>query len=659
MTGHVTSHSPEISPKQNFFIDHAKAYGASTHYKALGGGTPGADNDLAKQQADWYQQAYAYTQAVESGQIKLKPEDQQAYNEMLNQMQWVYSQLWGGQQGNVDGDFGPPGVDGNQEPQTDPDGGVMGPDGNWVYNEKSATMNYVGDETPHYSFAYNNTINVNSTSAKVTYEITSDGLNPAHQVLKVIVKDDIFKTSSVYYLENFDHKDFKLNINVLDKSQVTENPDPKFKKVTVGIYSGDQKDAGAESSVQGRQVGDWTVYDDTYVGDKIKFKSQGGTNQTHEVYADADIYTKNSDHIKIVHGTDDNTATSENESDPEGYTITVTHSDGTTDTYIIHKGFKVGLHAKAEYINWGNGEGKDTDVATGFETVFSLNGGVTDADDPSNPDKLDSSQDTKPTKKNGGVWSYDDDTVNVSATMKNTTSEIDSKNVTINVKKDQTVSVSDWDNEIWVTVGDGDKKTLFKIKKQNLENLDIKGVNEKNLHFTKGIEFDKRIQINGNPAAKTSPAKSDLASQLDGTTLPSTSDLNMGDDHGVRQWATDAVNAIVNGLKTGDWSDLESLFGKLNSLEGGWKNNGAEALFQMLRGILGGAGSGEKKLKIVIAAIPEELRDKWKQALKAAPDEVDKTSEIDGYMTGAYVSDLPKDWTHQKTINFIDDAGEE
>ncbi len=214
---------PSLQPTQSNHVRYQGSYSPSfpTHSKFLGGA---GENDLAAQQASWYQEAYAYYNAVAAGEIERPSEEQ--WNEFLNQMNWVYSQL-NGYSGGDTSDVGFDGEQGFSEQSRGPAinefGGVEGPNQNWVYDSPESEITAQPDGMRHDVYGFTNTLNVPSASGKVTHEITSDGLEPAGRVLKVVVTTA--QGESVYYYHNWESPDFKLDIKVPQTSQVTGSAD--------------------------------------------------------------------------------------------------------------------------------------------------------------------------------------------------------------------------------------------------------------------------------------------------------------------------------------------------------------------------------------------------------------------------------------------------
>jgi hypothetical protein len=315
----------------------------------------------------WYEQAYAYYNAVTSGDPGTPRPSDTEWNDFLQQMQWAAGQLgYGSSAGSQWGDapVSGPLSQNPQAPQSNAFGGTAGTMNNWAYTDQKATIGFTGDPTPNDIWSNDVNINVSQLSATVTSEITTDTrLQPPEQVLKIVVTDPATGTQSAYFVH--DYSDATVKINVPNSHQVTDNSGGL---VQVGRYSAQSQSANQrpQASVAGEEVDSnhW-VYEGT-VGQAIDFYPQAdGNAEVHEVYGDANISVRTSDHVAVTQGMP---------GDSQGYTVVVTHRDGSTDTFQIHHGFKVNLNALPGYITWGSGtEGAETSVPDAFSQDFTLN----------------------------------------------------------------------------------------------------------------------------------------------------------------------------------------------------------------------------------------------------------------------------------------------
>jgi hypothetical protein len=164
-------------------------------YGISGGGN---DPDLAA----WYEQAYAYYNAVESG-VEPRPGDAE-WNQFLNQMQWAYQQLKG-----------------SGGSWANPYGGTSGPQGNMVYNDKKVRIGFTG-EGVHDIWSNDFTLDVALSSAKVTVEKTLDTrFSPPEDVIKITVKDPATGKERVYFVHGFDSME-SVKINTPNAKNVTD-----------------------------------------------------------------------------------------------------------------------------------------------------------------------------------------------------------------------------------------------------------------------------------------------------------------------------------------------------------------------------------------------------------------------------------------------------
>ncbi|MFO1464751.1 MAG: hypothetical protein U1F66_13370 [bacterium] len=326
---------------------------------------PGAGGAANPELAGWYEQAYAYYNAVMSG-AEARP-DPTAWQGFLDQMQWAAGQLgYGGPQagGWNPGMGGPGGPMGQQGPQSNQFGGMSGTMDNWVYTNEKSSIGFTGDGT-HDIWSNDTTINVAPTSAKVTIEKTTDTrLQPNEQVVKITVTDPATGTQAVYFVHNYDPTKDKIKINTPDSaSQVVNNAgDPN---ITTGKFTSGSTGGGTkpDASIEGEVQDDGSiVYEPEFAGGTIDFWANPGENQTSIVYSDANISVKPSDNVTV------------SKPDAQGViTVLVTHKDGSTDTYKIQKGYKVQVNANAEYITFDGHPGTEG-VPSDMSDRVSLNG---------------------------------------------------------------------------------------------------------------------------------------------------------------------------------------------------------------------------------------------------------------------------------------------
>ncbi|MFO1464750.1 MAG: hypothetical protein U1F66_13365 [bacterium] len=341
---------------------------------------PGAGGAANPELAGWYEQAYAYYNAVMSG-AEARP-DPAAWQSFMDQMQWAAGQLgYGGPQagGWNPGMGGPGGPMGQQGPQSNQFGGMSGTMDNWVYTDEKASIGFTGDGT-HDIWSNDTTINVAPTSAKVTVENTNDTrTQPPESVVKITVTDPATGTQAVYFVHNYDPTKDKIKINTPDSaSQVVNNTgDPNITtgKFTSGGASGGTK---PDASIEGQVQDDGSiVYEPEFAGGTIDFWANPGENQTSIVYSDANISVKPSDTVNISNDTGG------------VIVVKVTHRDGSTDTYKVQKGYKVNVNQNAEYVTYGTPPVSSEEVPSDLSERVTLNGGVsTEGTTGASPDAI-------------------------------------------------------------------------------------------------------------------------------------------------------------------------------------------------------------------------------------------------------------------------------
>ena len=355
-------------PSYQNSVSHAapsKALGShSTSTKSLGQGAA-ANSELAA----WYEQAYAYYNAVMAGDPNTPKPDAQAWNDFLAQMQWAAGQLGYGGAQSWDPSMGQGGPVGPMGPQSNQFGGMTGTMDNWVYTDEKNNVGFTGNGT-HDLWGNDVTINVAPTSADVTVETTTDTrFQPAETVVKITVTDPATGTQAVYFVHDYDPANgdkIKINTPNSDQQVVNNTGDPN---ITTGKFTGGTDGAGSkpDASIEGVVQEDGTIlYEPEFAGGTVDFWANPGENQTHVVYSDANISVKPSDEVVVTQK-------------PDGtIEVAVKHKDGSTDTYLVQKGYKVNVNANAEYIKFGTTPGTEGVPAEMSERV-TLNGGVNDA----------------------------------------------------------------------------------------------------------------------------------------------------------------------------------------------------------------------------------------------------------------------------------------
>ncbi|MCE9624712.1 MAG: hypothetical protein K8R69_04530 [Deltaproteobacteria bacterium] len=286
----------------------------------------------------WFEQANAYYNAVMAGDPNSPRPDAQAWNEFLSQLEWAKQQLGYGQPAwdPSMGGMGGATSGGTQQGQNNAFGGIPGTMDNWVYTSATSEIGFTGDGT-HDIWSNDFTLDVSPVSAQVTIEYTMDTrLQPPEQVAKITVKDPATGTEAVYFVHDFDPAaGDTIKINTPDASQVTDTDG----LATWGEFTQDAAGSKPEASIPGvEQPNGDLLYEPEFSGEVVDFFAQPGEDQTHIVYADANISVKPSDEVKFTTGLDGQPI------------VVVTHSDGSKDTYKIQKGYNVNVNVNEEYI---------------------------------------------------------------------------------------------------------------------------------------------------------------------------------------------------------------------------------------------------------------------------------------------------------------------
>jgi len=351
----------------NAYYNASKSLGTKNLGGNVGAGsTPNSNSELS----NWYEQATVYYSAVLQGS---EHPDPQAWQGFLQELQWAADQL------HVNQQFDTPQNQGSPAPaaaQPDPFGGVPGTMGNTVYNQgDDIHVGFVGNGN-YDVWTKNFTLDVAPRSAKVTVEDTTDSrTQPPEAVVKITVQDPATGTTATYFVH--DAADTNVTINTPgEASQVTNasvNPNVKIGKF--------QKDATTESqsSVPGEPVTGETnawSYEAETVDQTLEFTPKAGENETHYVVGNSDISVPVSSKVQVG---------SSDKADYD-YKVTVTHKDGSTDTYYVRKEFTTNINAVKDYVTF-DGAGEAGEVPTDLDKIFTVNGGggTTDSADP-NPE---------------------------------------------------------------------------------------------------------------------------------------------------------------------------------------------------------------------------------------------------------------------------------
>lgn len=332
------------------FFEAPKSYQTTSSTKALGG-----DPALSS----WLQNATEYYNSVMSGETP-KPSSQE-WNQFLQWIQWAKGNAMS--QGT---NWDPSTQNGQQlsnaASQINDFGGEQGPNGNYNYDMVQTKLGFTGDNTRNDIFGTENEINLDQPSAKVTCEQTMDhGVD----VLKVVVTTS--KGSAVYYYDNYQDPNFKLNIHVANPNNVTgeENFSGKIAVAKYDPQANASDQGDPESSIPGVKNEKGELEYEGTMGETIDFHPKAGEKgqtQVHRVWGDSTISTLASDHVLVQHSGDKTT-------------VTVKHKNGSQDTFISEKGFKITLNAKADFVTF-EAQKEGDPMPEGFKKTLVFNDGT-------------------------------------------------------------------------------------------------------------------------------------------------------------------------------------------------------------------------------------------------------------------------------------------
>ena len=343
---------------------------AKVKYAGYSAGTqeaPGAQQDLSQACAEWIEQNYSYYEAIRNGTSPYTPAQQAL---IMDQFRYAFQTAYGsapldsgwGDNISTDGSV-MAGRQGNL-----PEGAKFGPRGEIYYNQGSGTFTYTqGLPNTIHVFSDEFTLNV-SVKAKVDVTKTMDeSLQPPEEVYKVRIQDPASLPAETILMIS---KDTRVNLNTLAGKNVTFHDDaekslledgkPRF---VVGTYDGEAMSGdgaqGPEASMKGSadpKDPSILTYKPDFEGETVDFHALPGTNQTHVVYANANIACKPGDQADVHL----DTATGD-------LTVKVTHDDGSTDTYVIKKGYQANVNINKEYITFDGKAPEGGKVPTAFK----------------------------------------------------------------------------------------------------------------------------------------------------------------------------------------------------------------------------------------------------------------------------------------------------
>lgn len=319
-----------------------KAYGIdhNPQPKQLG---PQGSGDSSQDLGTWYTQAYAYYQAVQSGQ-EPQPEAA-AWQELLNQMNWAYQQLWGSAGGtNQWGNQMDPGA---PEETPDPSGAMKGPGGNYILNEEKNEVGFVGGGRVYDMWGPYNTIHIAPYSAEVTVVKTQDdSVQPPEEIIKIKVVDKATGEESIYNIRDVEGLE---ELNILAANM--DNVDIQFQddRVNVGKFEkgGMAEGGGVPEDIE---IEDGVGYVEGMMGSWTELQVPFGNLERIVSYGDTDISVRSSDEVLVELMADGTTK------------VTVTDRNGEVVSVIeVDAGSKVNINAKPDHVTFKDGGAPGTD----------------------------------------------------------------------------------------------------------------------------------------------------------------------------------------------------------------------------------------------------------------------------------------------------------
>lgn len=373
----------------------AKSYGASlSQGKSLGG----AQGNVAAECATWIEDNKDFYQEIMNGTAKVSAQEAQTF---LNW--WAYAQqtAHGAIQSSNWGNEGAYAY-GQSAAASLPAGAIEGIDGKVVYNEETANITFTGDERPVHVWSNDVNVDISSLSAKVSWEITTDtSINPNEQVMKGVITDGASGKSTVIFVHDF--QDATIKTTTPKKNLWSDSTG----KVTWSEYTGAKQAENASSnfSVEGEKQDDGSyLFEDAtnvqYSSSPLGKDEKGvAKTQISEVYGHLGVDLAPSDKVSVVAG---------NPKDAKGYTITITHKDGSKDIIYTHQngknGYQININGLGAQITFGNTSGENG-VPAEFKDTFSVNGS---ADGKGATDAVNHEGDTSAVTEKDGKLIFDD-----------------------------------------------------------------------------------------------------------------------------------------------------------------------------------------------------------------------------------------------------------
>jgi hypothetical protein len=337
----------------------AKLYSAEVKAQQVKASEAGG-NEMAA----WLEEAKAWVAQVRSGQAQDDP-----YIPGWQYEQWisqVEGQIYGGAGGAGGGmpwDVTGGGTPAAATPQAPP-GAIVGSNGNYVFDHQSADLIYDGNPTCSEVNSENVRMAVDSMGAKYTFTEVSDGVT-GETVLKLVI--DGPSGQQTYLLNSCNDPDFQLDIFAANPETITDDPNLQeiLGKYNIDVRTLDEINQSDEEQLPQAVFGDsplvpeekskeppvffWEATDTVgYIDFYPTSQGEDVPNETHEVEGNSNINLKPSDSAVVTK--------SDTYDGKEGpgydYVVTVTHSDGTTDTFMTKAEWITNINGKMEKVSF-------------------------------------------------------------------------------------------------------------------------------------------------------------------------------------------------------------------------------------------------------------------------------------------------------------------
>ncbi len=359
-----------IAVQKSYSIHAHKAFSDPTRVPMQQPKSYGSTEDNAALKA-WWEEALVFWNAFQRGEATATPAEIQSLEE---QMEWAQTKLKGSNWGEGIGDWNP-------GEAADPN---LGPHGNRIFNQASSEILFDGQQEGVYDvYSIDTEILVNSASARVEINWVDDTrVEPPAKVAQVKIIDDATGKTLVINVHDTDQLE-DLIIKAPKPEKVVNNTDLD---IQITKYTG-ENDVEQDQGVDPTEIlGDNEYLYEVPWGTAGEFFFKGGVeNEFHWVYGDAAINLLPSDEVDVYEGNPENS---------DGYTMVITHRDGTKDTvYVAGDPFTNYINGNPNKIRWhtkvgGGSRGNDGapgDItgpnADGGPKMFGIDGDLTSGED--------------------------------------------------------------------------------------------------------------------------------------------------------------------------------------------------------------------------------------------------------------------------------------